>query len=113
MALTFLVHRIFFRITDFFHHWYMDGSRSFFHGFLSLLSALDRIFAVRVTARFFFSPLYGDYTLIGRVLGIIFRVLRILLGSAVYVLATAAFALIYLLWFSLPILIIYLIFLNR
>jgi hypothetical protein len=29
MALIFLLHRLFFRIADFFHHWYVDGSRTF------------------------------------------------------------------------------------
>jgi len=112
MALTFLLRRFFFRIADFFHHWYVDGSKSFFHGFLSLLEFLDRTFAVAVTARFFFSPLYGDYTFIGRVLGVIFRTLRILFGSVVYVLAAVGFAFVYLSWLLIPILIIYLIFIS-
>jgi hypothetical protein len=101
-ALIYLIHRFFYRLFDFFHHWYIDGSRHFAHVFISFLERLDEVFAVKITLKYFFHPLYGDYTIVGRVLGIIFRSFRILIGGAVYVLAGLVFLVIYLGWLAVP-----------
>ncbi|MBI4085710.1 MAG: hypothetical protein HY433_00470 [Candidatus Liptonbacteria bacterium] len=109
-SLIYLANRFFYRLFDFFHHWYVDGSRVFFHHFISFLERLDRYFAVKITVRYFFRPLYGDYTIMGRVLGVFFRSARILIGSAVYLFFSAIFLVVYFLWLLVPaILILYVI----
>ncbi len=107
-ALVYLVGRFFFRLTDFFHHWYVDASRRFAYAFTALLEYLDRTFAVKITLKHFFQPLYKDYSVIGRVLGVIFRSVRIIIGVGVYLFWAAIFAAAYLVWILvLPILIFY------
>src|SRR3989344_2268545 len=101
-SLIYLANRFFYRLFDFFHHWNADGSRVFFHHSISLLERLDRYFAVRITVRYFFRPLYGDYTIIGRILGIIFRSGRIVIGATVYLFVAALFFVVYLLWLLIP-----------
>lgn len=101
-SLVYLAGRFFFRLGDFFHHWYADGSRRFFHWFLSTLEHFDQTFAVRITLEHFFEPLYKDYSPIGRLLGLVFRAGRVLMGSAIYLLMSALFLLLYALWLSLP-----------
>ena len=101
-ALVYLLHRALYRLFDFFHHWYVHGSRNLFHYFVSSLERVDRTIAIRVTLRYFFQPLYKDYTIIGRILGVFFRSARILIGLFIYVFAIALFALIYLAWVLLP-----------
>lgn len=100
--MIYLANRFFYRLGDFFHHWYADGSKIFFNYFLNFLERLDRKFAIRITLRYFFQPLYRDYTVVGRILGVIFRSGRILIGGAVYVSASVVFLLVYFLWLAIP-----------
>lgn len=70
----------------------------YFNFFLNKLSELDYFFAWKITIRNLFEPLYHDYSFIGRVLGFVFRSVRLAAASVVYA-AVFAFALgIYLLW---------------
>ncbi len=101
-APIYLVQRFIFRIGDFFHHWYVDGSRRFAALYIDQLRKVDVIFALAITIRYFFQPLYRDYSVIGRILGVVFRVGRILFGAFVYILITLFFALVYLVWLAIP-----------
>jgi len=106
-APIYLIQRLFYRLIDFFHHWYVDGSRVIAHRFISTLEVADQSFAVKITLRYFFQPLYRDYTIIGRVLGIIFRSGRILIGLAVYLVIAALFLLFYFAWLAVPAVILF------
>lgn len=77
-----------------------------FHKFISLLEQLDQTIALRVTLKYFFQPLFKDYTVIGRILGVVFRSGRALLGGAVYIFAAAIFAIGYIIWLAAPIILI-------
>lgn len=94
--------RFLWRLADFFRHWYLDGSRRLAHGFISFLFDMDRIFAVRITMHYFWKPLYGDYSIIGRVLGVVFRTARIIVALGLYAIFAAIFAVIYLAWLAVP-----------
>ena len=106
-APAFLLQRFWYRFCDFFHHWYVDGSRAIGHRFIAALEDIHRTLAVRITVRHFFQPLYRDYTFVGRLLGIFFRTCRIVIGVAVYLLIIVLFALFYLAWLATPALIIF------
>lgn len=106
-APVYLLNRALFRTTDFFHHWYVDGSRFIFHFFISLLARLDGFLALGVTARYFFHPLYGDYSVFGRILGVVFRTLRISLAIFVYGVLSVVFVLAYSLWLAAPFAVIF------
>ncbi len=101
-ALTYLIERAGYRMIDFFHHWYVDGSRRMLHSFMSLFERLDAVFALRITITHFFEPLYKDYTVVGRIVGVVFRSLRIVLALAVYAATAAILAAIYLAWIATP-----------
>ena len=101
-ALGYLFHRFFYRIFDFFQHWYVGGSRVIAHVFISTLEHIDRSLAVKITIVHFFEPLYKDYSVVGRVLGIIFRTFRIAIGTVVYVVITFFFLIGYLAWIAIP-----------
>lgn len=105
-APVYLIQRFFYRFVDFFHHWYVDGSRVIGHRFMTALTEADRSLALKITLRYFFRPLYGDYTVIGRILGIIFRTGRIIIGAVVYVVIAFLFLLLYLAWLAVPAVII-------
>ena len=101
-AFVYIVQRFFYRFLDFFHHWYVDGSRVIGNQLMLTLEAADQAFAIKITMRHFFEPLYKDYTAIGRVLGVIFRTGRILAGGLVYLLIGLAFLAVYVVWFGIP-----------
>jgi hypothetical protein len=101
-ALGYLFHRFFYRIFDFFRHWYIDGSRMIGHTFITTLENIDRSFAVKITLDHFFEPLYKDYSLIGRILGFIFRSGRVAFGIFIYALIGICFAFAYLAWVAIP-----------
>lgn len=105
-AFTYLLHRFFFRLADFFHHWYVDALRYLMHWFISFLERLDRFFAVRVTLKFIFQPLWKDYTIIGRIMGFVFRFGRVVAGVGVYFVFALFFAAAYLFWIFLPFLVL-------
>lgn len=105
-APAYLVQRFFYRLVDFFHHWYVDGSRAIGRRFIGTLEAADQAFAVKITLRYFFQPLYKDYTVIGRIMGVVFRTGRIAIGLAVYLLVAVLFLAFYLAWLATPAIII-------
>ncbi len=106
-APVYLIQRFFYRIFDFFHHWYIDGSRAIARRFMGAIAAADHSLALGVTIRHFFEPLYKHYTAIGRILGVVFRTGRIVIGLVVYLFLAALFILIYLVWVVIPFFILY------
>ncbi|KKW16877.1 MAG: hypothetical protein UY56_C0008G0020 [Parcubacteria group bacterium GW2011_GWA1_50_14] len=110
-APAYLVYRFLYHILRFFHHWYRDGSRVLFHYFLRAFGKLEGVFALSLTARYFFHPLYQDFSIVGRIVGIFFRSGRILIGLFVYALLAVFFVLIYLAWILLIPLLVFEIFL--
>ncbi|MEK7195134.1 MAG: hypothetical protein AAB655_00375 [Patescibacteria group bacterium] len=105
-APVYLIYRLFYRLGAFFHHWYIDGTRKITHRFVSVFENADRILAIRVTLRYFFHPLYRDYTALGRILGVVFRSGRILIGLVIYGFLLVVFSVILIIWISIPPLII-------
>src|SRR5258708_1824788 len=106
-APAYLLQRFFYRFLDSFHHWYVDGSRAIAHKFIETLENVDRTVALKITVRYFFQPLYRDYSIIGRILGIIFRSGRVVIGVVFYLFITAIFLALYLIWLAVPVIILY------
>ena len=105
-ALVYIVNRFFYRVFDFFHHWYFHASRAIAHAFISFLERLDQTFAIKITLRHFFEPLYKDYSVLGRMLGVVFRSGRVLAGGVVYLFFGIIFLVFYMIWLLIPPLII-------
>ena len=112
VSLVYLLTHLGRRILDFFRHWYYHGFLRAIHWSYNILERLDKIFALRITAKNWFQPLYQDYSFIGYLWGFVFRTVRIFLALIVYgIFALAAFG-IFILWFLIPIYVIYQIFIN-
>ena len=102
-ALVYLVHRVFVFIGNFIHHWYIDGSRFFFTTAQSIFLQVERTFAVSTTLGHFFEPLYQDYSIVGIIIGPLFRLGRVLTGIVVYILLGVPYLCLYLVWIGAPI----------
>ena len=101
-APVYIVVRFAYRIVDFFHHWYVDGTRVFLRRAMLFLHELNRTFAVFVTFKHFFEPLYKDYSIPGRVWGVVFRTGRVVLGILFTLCFAVLFLAAYLFWILLP-----------
>ena len=98
------------RFLAFLNHWYRGGTRFFWTRTTDVLIGLDGTFAVFLTVRHLFEPLYQDNTFIGYILGFIFRVLRTALGLLTYLVVIIVAFTLYVSWILLPIFSLYKIF---
>lgn len=105
--LVYLGNRFFYRFREFLRHWYKDGFFFFSRRLINFLERLDRYFALKVTLRYLFQPLYQNYTFIGYVLGFIFRGIRVGLAGFIYFLIILVWLVFYLFWAFIPLGIIY------
>jgi|SRR3989338_1170616 len=101
-APVYLISHFFFHIFEFLRHWYLNSFIVIGRWLMNNLEWLDRMLALRVTLRHFFEPLYGDYTIVGRLLGFIFRTIRITLALCMYPVLIAAAIAAYLIWIIIP-----------
>ncbi|MEK7634321.1 MAG: hypothetical protein AAB396_00330 [Patescibacteria group bacterium] len=110
MLITYLLNRFIFRIKEFIRHWYIKSFFVYSQFIVSILEKLDRYFALKITWRHIFEPLYQDRTILGYLLGFIFRFWRLAIGGLFYSLIILAAAGLYLVWLLIPFFIIYKIF---
>ncbi|MDD5547887.1 MAG: hypothetical protein PHN74_03300 [Candidatus Pacebacteria bacterium] len=82
------------------------------HKFYGLLEKLDHVFALRVTARKWLKPLYQDNSVIGYILGFIFRTIRIFIAFIFYLILAVLALVLFFAWALVPIFIIYKIIIN-
>jgi hypothetical protein len=101
-ALVYIVRRAAYRIAEFLRHWYVKSAKIYFNFVLNRLERLDYFFAWRITAQHLFHPLYRDYSFVGYVLGFLFRSVRLVVATAVYVVLFAVALGCYIAWLILP-----------
>ena len=102
-ALVYLGQRFFYRVTEFLRHWYVKSARMYSNWVLDKLEDLDYYLAWRITFKNLFQPLYKDYSIIGYVLGFLFRSGRLFVAGLIYVFIFILAIGLYLLWLALPI----------
>ncbi|MDO8601644.1 MAG: hypothetical protein Q7R62_00720 [bacterium] len=107
MVITYLLGRTVYRIKLFFSDWYIGGFRFVSRRTIDLLESLDRTWALAITFKNIFQPLYQDHTFTGRILGFIFRSIRIVIGIGLYVLIIVAAVIIYAIIAITPLYILY------
>ena len=102
-AFIYLAKRFFYRIVEFLRHWYVKSLRYYSNFSLNQFERLDRFFALKITLKNLFQPLYKDYSPIGYILGFGFRVSRVFAASVVYLLILLILVFLYLVWVFFPI----------
>lgn len=100
------------RLTQFLRDWYVGSFLVLVHRALSILESLDQTFALKVTLRHIFEPLYQDRSFMGHILGFVFRTIRVVIASVTYAVIVLIFAAIYVIWAVYPLYLIYCIFTN-
>ena len=112
MLLIYLLNRLLFRIKEFLRHWYIKSFFVYSHFIISQLEKIDRVLAFKITLRHLFQPLYQDRSIIGYILGFIFRSVRLCIGTIVYLFIFIIAVTIYIIWLGIPIFIIYKLLFN-
>ncbi len=102
LSLIYLGKRFCYRVFEFFYHWYGRSPRIYSNHVFNMLQKMDYRIAWRITLKHLFEPLYKDYTIIGHILGFIFRGARLFMGSIVYLITFAIVIAVYLTWLSIP-----------
>lgn len=110
LVFVYIFERFIFRFFEFFRRWYVGSARAIFHFLFRRLESLDRTFALKITILHFFSPLFGDRSIIGRVLGFIFRSIRIIIASVVYFILILLALAFYIIWIFIPVFVVVRIF---
>jgi hypothetical protein len=105
-AAVYLIQRFFYRIWMFFYDWYIASFLFIGRHCIDLLERLDRYWALRITFKNLFQPLYQDHTAVGRILGFVFRILRIICALGIYLFIILLAIVIYAAWAGLPIYIV-------
>lgn len=95
----------------FIQFWYVDGIQTLILSWRNLLFLIEEDLAVGLMWRLIFVPLFHDHSFVGRILSLIFRILRILSGLVTMVAASIAVFLITMIWLALPLFLV-LYFLN-
>lgn len=103
----YLLNRAGYRLWQFISHWYVGGFLYVSHRALEILRTLDKSLALKVTLRHWLKPMYQDYTILGFVLGFLFRTIRIILGVIIYGATLAVVAAGYVIWALIPAYVIY------
>ncbi|MDD5431170.1 MAG: hypothetical protein PHP03_03030 [Candidatus Pacebacteria bacterium] len=112
ISAIYIIQRFFYRILQFIYHWYVESFILYASWFLGVLERFDRGFALKVTVRSWLSPMYQDYTLVGYIMGVTFRTLRIFLALVFYLILTAIALAGFLAWALAPIYAVYQILFN-
>ncbi|MDP3725122.1 MAG: hypothetical protein Q8R20_01485 [Nanoarchaeota archaeon] len=97
-----MVHRVVYRVAEFFQHWYVGGFRTWWNFVAHSVAWFDRSFGWRVTVKHLFQPLYKDFSALGYILGVPYRVARFFVGLVFYVVFLFFAASIFLLWLCVP-----------
>jgi len=99
-------------INQFFWFWYVQSSRDFWHREIAFLKQIERDIGVIINLKLITQPIFGDYSYMGRVIGPIFRLGRVLIGTMIMIASIFVVILIYLIWIILPPLAFLMVFLN-
>ena len=99
-------------VVSFLHGWYINDTKNFSSGFINHLKILDRDIGLVGNLQNWTSPLYGDYSYAGMVIGPILRTFRIFFGLIFYIIVTIFFLMGCLFWIVLPIVVVTMVILN-
>lgn len=105
-APLYLIRHFFFHVFEFVRHWYVNSFIAIMRWLINSLESWDQTLALRVTLKHFFEPLYGDYTMVGRAIGPIFRVGRIAIALLIYPTLCIAAVFAYVFWAVIPIFVV-------
>lgn len=89
-------------IQGFFVFWFIKGPFWFWQRCLITLENFEGIFAVRLMLKHIAEPIFQDYSRAGRMIGVLIRLLRIVVGIIFYLAIILIFIFLAIIWLILP-----------
>jgi hypothetical protein len=89
-------------LIEFLDFWFYHFPKRIIRHFFDRIYVLDNDLKVKANLRNLSKPLYGDYTIIGRILALPYRLIKIFLGFVVYFMLLVFYLLFLLLWLTGP-----------
>src|SRR4051812_13412395 len=83
--------------------WYPEALVVFLRAWKNVIAFLEEDLAVTLMIKLFWIPLFHDSSFVGRILSIVFRSSRILLGLFAYLAASVFIFFLALAWFTMPV----------
>lgn len=99
-------------ISQIIYNWYFLDSKTYWNEVILFIKFMDRDLGVIANIYNWTSPLYGDYSLIGKAIGPILRTLRIFVGGLAHLIILIIAFFLFIFWLALPLGILAMIFLN-
>ncbi len=93
-------------LKNFVWRWYVKGSLDFWAEIISFFARLDRFLGVGINVRLLFKPLFSDYSFIGKLIGPMFRLTRVVAGGLVYIVICVFAGAVWLVWCAIPVFLI-------
>jgi ATP-dependent Clp protease ATP-binding subunit ClpC len=84
------------------YFWYVDGIQTLIRTWRNILFLIEEDMAVSLMWRLLFTPLFHDASFVGRILSLIFRLVRIFSGIITMLFATAVMGLLTVVWLVIP-----------
>lgn len=97
---------------DFLYFWYFKGSLDFWRRELDFIKSTERDMGLVLNLKLITQPIFGDYTYMGRIIGPIFRLFRVLSSVIILLISCLAIIVAYFIWIALPLVVFYMIFSN-
>lgn len=108
-APIYLIVRLARGIGVFFVHWYQNGTAYFVHAWRAIVLGLEQSLALKETIAHITQPLYSDYSMVGRIVGPVFRLIRAAIAIVLYIAISVGVGLLYLVWIAIPAAILFVI----
>lgn len=90
-------------MNNIFKYWYLKSPNYFWESFLNMINNLEASIGVLDNLHNLHKPLFQDYTLSGRFVGFLLRLVRIFIGAITYLLISFIYGLAFLIWIFFPI----------
>jgi hypothetical protein len=94
--------RFFKGIYDFLYFWYVKSSKDFWHRELVFIKDVERDIGLLINLKLLTQPIFGDYSYMGRIIGPIFRLGRVIFGFFLVLISLFAIIVSYVIWLLLP-----------
>lgn len=102
IAVSYFLSRLFLSVVAFLRRWYIGAFRWALRTTISVLDILDKRLALVITLKYFFKPLYQDYTAVGYILGVFFRLWRVVIAFVLYTFIIIVAISFYVIWSLIP-----------
>ena len=100
--IVYLLKRLLFYIESFIRTYYIEGTHFFWRTYQNILYNLEERLGVFLNIRYFWIPLWQQYSFAGYLVSIPIRILKIVGGGIIIIIISLMYSMLYCAWLILP-----------